>query len=100
MNSLTSTSGAPQSATRVRNTVSVTSSMGARTVNPSGRFFQKSKDSSLTKTGSGLSFWSMSQNFYHDLPVMDSFSDIFEDRFFQDVPSDWWVVLTDVVGST
>lgn len=42
----------------------------------------------------------MSAHFYHDLPRLTRFSQIFEAEGFRDVPDDWWVACTDVVGST
>jgi hypothetical protein len=41
-----------------------------------------------------------SRTFYADLPILDRFVDITNPRNFQPVPADWWVVATDVVGST
>jgi hypothetical protein len=39
-------------------------------------------------------------NYYHDLPALESFADAIEtDRHVQ-VPSDWWIVVADVTGST
>jgi len=38
--------------------------------------------------------------FYADLPVLDNFLDITDSRSFKSVPSDWYVVITDIVGST
>jgi hypothetical protein len=39
-------------------------------------------------------------NYYHDLPVLESFADAIEtDRHVQ-VPADWWIVVADVTGST
>ena len=42
----------------------------------------------------------MNANFYHDMPKLTSFSQIFEGKGFQPVPDDWFVACTDVVGST
>ncbi len=42
----------------------------------------------------------MNDDFYKSLPSLSSFSEIFSQENFQDVPDDWWVALTDVVGST
>lgn len=39
-------------------------------------------------------------NFYQELPSFGEFSGITEDTPFVDVPEGWWVVLTDVRGST
>jgi len=38
--------------------------------------------------------------FYAELPVLDNFLDITDSRSFMPVPSDWYVVITDIVGST
>ena len=40
------------------------------------------------------------ESFYADLPVLDNFLDITESRSFKSVPSDWYVVISDIVGST
>ncbi len=42
----------------------------------------------------------MTSTFYRDLPRLTRFAQIFENRSFVDVPDDWWVACTDVVGST
>jgi hypothetical protein len=42
----------------------------------------------------------MSQNFYHDLPALQSFSEAMETSLHQSVPDDWWIVIADVIGST
>ena len=42
----------------------------------------------------------MSSEFYHNLPRLSRFAQIFETDGFADVPDDWWVACTDVVGST
>lgn len=42
----------------------------------------------------------MTEHFYHDLPRLSRFAQIFGTSGFQDVPEDWWVACTDVVGST
>lgn len=39
-------------------------------------------------------------NFYRDLPLITDFQQIFDDSIYQPVPSDWYVVITDVIGST
>ena len=41
-----------------------------------------------------------SLGFYKDLPTLESFSQIFSDVQFERVPDDWWIIMTDVVGST
>ncbi|MGB7442742.1 MAG: DUF3095 domain-containing protein [Coleofasciculaceae cyanobacterium] len=38
--------------------------------------------------------------FYADLPVLDNFLDITESTNFYLAPSDWYVVITDIIGST
>jgi len=40
------------------------------------------------------------ETFYADLPLLDNFLDVTESRSFKSVPSDWYVVITDIVGST
>ncbi|HYE96136.1 MAG TPA: DUF3095 domain-containing protein [Rubricoccaceae bacterium] len=42
----------------------------------------------------------MSASFYADLPAHERFGDLAEPAHYADVPPDWWVVLTDVKGST
>jgi hypothetical protein len=42
----------------------------------------------------------VTQNFYHNLPRLTQFSQIFDVRSFRPVPDDWFVACTDVVGST
>ena len=39
-------------------------------------------------------------NFYHDLPVLESFAEAIETNGHAQVPGDWWVVVADVMGST
>ncbi len=39
-------------------------------------------------------------NFYHDLPVLESFAEAIEPARHAQVPGDWWVVIADVIGST
>ena len=39
-------------------------------------------------------------NFYHDLPVLESFAEAIETNRHAQVPGDWWVVVADVTGST
>jgi hypothetical protein len=41
-----------------------------------------------------------SVNFYQDLAPLASFAEATEGRLHVDVPSDWWVVIADVAGST
>ncbi len=41
-----------------------------------------------------------SVDFYRDLPVLEDFADIVETEMYAAVPDDWYVVITDVVGST
>lgn len=38
--------------------------------------------------------------FYADLPVLDDFLDITEAENFQPVPDEWYIAITDIVGST
>ena len=42
----------------------------------------------------------MTLSFYKDLEVVPSFLDAFHDKYYKDVPADWWVALTDIKGST
>jgi hypothetical protein len=39
-------------------------------------------------------------NFYHDLPVLESFAEAIETARHVQAPGDWWIVIADVVGST
>jgi hypothetical protein len=39
-------------------------------------------------------------NFYHFLPSFTDFSSLSDDRKFRPVPEDWWVIITDIKGST
>src|SRR6266705_951624 len=39
-------------------------------------------------------------NFYHDLPVLESFVEAIETDRHAQVPGDWWIVLADVIHST
>jgi hypothetical protein len=39
-------------------------------------------------------------NFYHDLPALQSFAEAIETNRHAQVPSDWWIVIADVVNST
>jgi hypothetical protein len=45
-------------------------------------------------------FYPGSVNFYRNLPAMQSFAEATDGRMHADVPSDWWIVIADVVGST
>jgi len=38
--------------------------------------------------------------FYTDLPVLDNFLDIANSINFKSVPTDWYIIITDIVGST
>lgn len=38
--------------------------------------------------------------FYTNLPILDNFLDITDSENFHQVPSDWYVVVTDIIGST
>ena len=39
-------------------------------------------------------------NFYRDLPTFEKFSELSDLSHFANCPRDWWIVLTDVAGST
>ena len=39
-------------------------------------------------------------NFYHDLPLLESFATAIETGRHSQLPSDWWIVIADVIGST
>ncbi|TMH00637.1 MAG: DUF3095 domain-containing protein, partial [Betaproteobacteria bacterium] len=39
-------------------------------------------------------------NFYHDLPVLESFTEAIETDRHAPVPGDWWIAIADVMGST
>lgn len=41
-----------------------------------------------------------SQNFYVNLNQVDDFKDIFKSTSYQELPSDWWVIVTDIKDST
>jgi hypothetical protein len=41
-----------------------------------------------------------SRYFYRDLPALERFSEAVESRRHARVPDDWWIVISDVVGST
>jgi hypothetical protein len=43
---------------------------------------------------------SNSENFYADLPVLDTFADITHSKNFHAIPNDWVVIITDIMGST
>jgi Protein of unknown function (DUF3095) len=38
--------------------------------------------------------------FYADLPILNAFVEVTEAQNFTAVPTDWWVIITDIVGST
>ena len=40
------------------------------------------------------------QQFYHDLNALHSFDEAVETRLHTAIPSDWWIVVADVIGST
>ncbi|MCL1465057.1 DUF3095 domain-containing protein [Argonema galeatum] len=40
------------------------------------------------------------ENFYNDLPTLNNFIDITESKKFVPVPDDWYILITDIVGST
>ncbi len=41
-----------------------------------------------------------SENFYSELRLLDNFLDITDLRNFVDVPDDWYIIVTDIRGST
>lgn len=41
-----------------------------------------------------------SNNFYRNLPAIVSFAEATDGRLHADLPSDWWIVIADVIGST
>ena len=43
---------------------------------------------------------SNSENFYADLSVLDNFADITHSENFHAIPSDWVVIITDIIEST
>jgi len=43
---------------------------------------------------------SLSESFYADLKPFTKFSDLTNSHHYRDVPNDWWVIVTDIVGST
>ena len=42
----------------------------------------------------------MSERFYADLPVLDRFIDVADPAYYAPLPDDWYVVVSDVEGST
>lgn len=42
----------------------------------------------------------MSDRFFEELPAFSTFNDLTEGDNYHEVPDDWWVVVTDVIGST
>ncbi|ARA93979.1 hypothetical protein AWN76_012990 [Rhodothermaceae bacterium RA] len=42
----------------------------------------------------------MSADFYARLPAVEDFLSVADERHYADAPADWWVVLTDIEGST
>jgi hypothetical protein len=42
----------------------------------------------------------MRSSYYSELRVIDSFRNVSDSRYYRDAPGDWWVVITDVKGST
>ena len=44
--------------------------------------------------------YSQQVNFYRNVPAVQSFAEATEYRQHVDVPSDWWVVVADIIGST
>jgi hypothetical protein len=41
-----------------------------------------------------------STNFYANLPLIESFKDISNDTLYENVPSDWYILATDIKDST
>ncbi|MCM8794356.1 MAG: DUF3095 family protein [Candidatus Omnitrophica bacterium] len=41
-----------------------------------------------------------SEQFYAQLPVYDSFTDLLDPALYAELPDDWYVVIADVRGST
>ncbi|GLR65168.1 DUF3095 family protein [Marinospirillum insulare] len=41
-----------------------------------------------------------SLNFYKDLPLVNDFKAIFKPDCYQELPQDWWIVITDIKAST
>ncbi|GAB5519894.1 MAG: DUF3095 domain-containing protein [Rhodothermales bacterium] len=39
-------------------------------------------------------------SFYRELPLITAFSDVFQFDQYRPAPADWWIVITDVAGST
>ena len=39
-------------------------------------------------------------SFYTDIPVFSDFSQVIDDSVYRSMPDDWFIGLTDVVGST
>ncbi len=39
-------------------------------------------------------------NFYHELPTLETFAAAIETGRHSQLPDDWWVIITDVIGST
>ncbi|MFN8791305.1 MAG: DUF3095 family protein [Bdellovibrionales bacterium] len=42
----------------------------------------------------------MSETFYRDLPPFTDFESVLDARHYQEAPSDWSLILTDIQGST
>jgi len=40
------------------------------------------------------------REFYHRLPALDAFERLVDDRCYEPLPSSWWLILTDIEGST
>ena len=40
------------------------------------------------------------EKFYLELPTLERFIDITEPRYFKSFPHDWYIIVTDIVGST
>lgn len=43
---------------------------------------------------------SSSENFYSDLAPFSKFSELTKNEHYRPVPQDWWIIVTDIVGST
>lgn len=40
------------------------------------------------------------ETFYQDLPIFNKFKELSHSGHYQSIPNDWWVIMSDVVGST
>ena len=65
------------------------------------RQFAKSATPCQTgKRGSQLQVTRVSENFFADLPALSQFSELTHSSVYRQVPSDWWIVISDIVAST